>query len=277
VGFKVNLGKQKRILYRITGSADGRRPHDFFGSMVLGSCSGRNGCRGLRHDEWVQWWRRWFGLGCRRLLDEPIDGVESISEPLAAFNVPEARLGARRCDPQNNDPIVGDARAAQDRLAKRRTVGDQMVGGQEEDQGLWINSLADGGRDRGDRGCAAAAGLEHEHATPTETRDAMADMIAADITAHGPLAVVALAVRMGTIVARERPDVVISTGAAPGFFSSAGFSTLTTFLRNSSRTSLKLLSSFFSFKEAGGASFFSAAISRVSLASIFMVISSINV
>jgi len=40
----------------------------------------------------------------------------------------------------------------------------------------------------------AEAGLEHEHATPTETREAMADAVAADILTAGPRAVVALAV-----------------------------------------------------------------------------------
>lgn len=39
-----------------------------------------------------------------------------------------------------------------------------------------------------------------------------------DANRWNKLALVALAVRMCTIVARERPDVVISTGAAPGFF-----------------------------------------------------------
>ena len=40
----------------------------------------------------------------------------------------------------------------------------------------------------------ADAGLEHEHATPLATREAMADAVAADIAAHGSNAVVALAV-----------------------------------------------------------------------------------
>jgi conjugative relaxase-like TrwC/TraI family protein len=40
----------------------------------------------------------------------------------------------------------------------------------------------------------AGAGLEHEHGTPTETREAMAEHVAADVLASGPHAVAALAV-----------------------------------------------------------------------------------
>jgi UDP-N-acetylglucosamine:LPS N-acetylglucosamine transferase len=39
-----------------------------------------------------------------------------------------------------------------------------------------------------------------------------------DANRWNKFALVALAVRIATIVARERPDIVISTGAAPGFF-----------------------------------------------------------
>ncbi len=46
----------------------------------------------------------------------------------------------------------------------------------------------------GSQAMRAGAGLEHEHATPSETREAMADAVTADIVAHGPLGVVALAV-----------------------------------------------------------------------------------
>jgi len=38
------------------------------------------------------------------------------------------------------------------------------------------------------------AGLDHEHPTPTQTRDAMADAVTADVLAHGPVGVIALAV-----------------------------------------------------------------------------------
>ena len=38
------------------------------------------------------------------------------------------------------------------------------------------------------------AGLDHEHPTPTQTRDAMADAVTADVLTHGPVGVVALAV-----------------------------------------------------------------------------------
>jgi len=46
----------------------------------------------------------------------------------------------------------------------------------------------------GSQAIRAAAGLEHEHDTPTQTRDAMADAVAADVLTQGALAVVALAV-----------------------------------------------------------------------------------